>query len=75
VALIRSGLESGEGGAAGVAHTTTSGPVAKRYWKVRAGDTFALIARKSHVSVGTIERLNPKVSSTSLFVGEKIRVR
>jgi LysM repeat protein len=75
VALIRSGLESGGSGRGAGATTTTNGPVAKRYWRVRAGDTFALIARKEHVSIKTIERLNPKVSSTSLFVGERIRVQ
>jgi spore germination protein YaaH len=77
VGVVRAGLKSGDGpaGSSGPAATTISGPVAKRYWRVRAGDTFASIARKSHVSVKTIERLNPKVRSTSLFVGERIRTR
>jgi LysM repeat protein len=73
VGLVRAGLRSGTD--PGSATTTTTGQVAKRYWKVRAGDTFSVIARQSHVSVKTIERLNPNVSSTSLFVGERIRVR
>ncbi len=76
VALIRAGLESGGPSTAGSSGTTTiSGPVVKRYWTVRAGDTFGVIAQKAHVSVATIQRLNPKVSSTSLFVGERIRIQ
>jgi LysM repeat protein len=50
--------------------STTAG---KRYWKVRAGDTFAVISAKTGVPVATIARLNPNVSSTSLFIGERIR--
>ena len=84
VLVIHSGLESG-----GATTTTTSArattsvagpaqrkrPVARRYWTVRAGDTFALISRKSGVPVATIERLNPSASSTSLTIGEKLRLR
>ena len=47
----------------------------RRFWTVRAGDTFGVISRRTGVPVATIERLNPKVKSTSLFIGEKIRVR
>jgi LysM repeat protein len=76
VVLVRSGLE--HRGASATPPTTvhtTTGPVARRYWKVRAGDTFAVIARKTGVSVATIQKLNPKASSTALFIGEKIRYR
>jgi LysM repeat protein len=75
VAVVRSGLESGEGSGASVTVTTTTQAAAKQYWTVHAGDTFGVIARKTHVSVKTIERLNPKATSTSLYVGERIRVR
>jgi LysM repeat protein len=51
---------------------TTSGP---RFWTVRAGDTFAVISAKTGVPVATIERLNPNVKSTSLFIGERLRLR
>jgi LysM repeat protein len=57
---------------------TTTGktkPTARRFWTVQAGDTFGVISSKSGVPVATIVRLNPKVSSTSLFIGEKIRLR
>jgi LysM repeat protein len=52
--------------------TTASGP---RFWIVQAGDTFGVISSKSGVPVATIERLNPNVKSTSLFIGEKLRLR
>jgi LysM repeat protein len=45
------------------------------FWTVQAGDTFGVISTKSGVPVATIVRLNPKASSTSLFIGEKIRLR
>jgi len=50
----------------------TSGP---RFWTVQAGDTFGVIATKTGVPVATIEQLNPNVKSTSLFIGEKLRLR
>jgi LysM repeat protein len=87
VVAVRAGLESG-GPAAKTTRTTTS-PLStlpastrrhivttkgKAYWRVRAGDTFGAISRATGVSVRTLERLNPKVSSTSLFIGEKVRI-
>ena len=85
VVLVRAGLESG-GPAAKTARTTTRAlPAAARshivttkgklYWRVRAGDTFGVISRATGVSVKRIQRLNPKVSSTSLFIGEKVRIK
>jgi LysM repeat protein len=47
----------------------------RRFWSVQAGDTFAVIASKSGVPVATLQHLNPKVRSTSLFIGEKLRLR
>ena len=52
--------------------TTASGP---RFWTVQAGDTFAVISSKTGIPVATIEELNPNVKSTSLFIGEKLRLR
>ena len=54
---------------------TTSTSTAKKYWTVQAGDTFGVISTKSGVPVATIERLNPTVHSTSLFIGQKIRIQ
>jgi LysM repeat protein len=55
--------------------TTKAAPHTQRYWVVRAGDTFAVISAKSGVPVSTIARLNPAVHSTSLFIGQKIRLK
>lgn len=64
-----------------VATTTTTKttrkpkPSGAQYWTVQAGDTFGVISSKTGVPVATIEQLNPNVSSTSLFIGEKIRIK
>jgi LysM repeat protein len=52
--------------------TTASGP---RFWTVQAGDTFGVISTKTGVPVATIQQLNPNVKSTSLFIGQKLRLR
>src|SRR3954454_2971055 len=57
---------------AAVTTTTAAGP---RFWVVRAGDTFAVISAKTGVPVATIEQLNPNVKSTSLFIGQRLRLR
>ena len=48
---------------------------AARFWTVQAGDTFGVISSKTGVPVATIEQLNPNVHSTSLHIGEKIRLK
>ena len=90
VVLIRQGMNAGSSNARRTdtvttstrthAATTTPGrprkPAAgRRFWTVQAGDTFNTISRKTGVAVATIARLNPKASSTSLFIGEKIRIK
>ena len=54
---------------------TTTTSTTTRFWTVQAGDTFLVISQKTGVPVADLQRLNPKVSSTSLFIGEKIRLR
>jgi hypothetical protein len=86
VLLVRAGLESGSRPAQRVARapaasspaaatTTAAGRRPRRYWTVRAGDTFATVAAHAGVSVAAIARLNPGVHSTSLFIGQRLRVR
>ena len=53
---------------------TTTGPNGRRYYTVVAGDTFGAIAAKTGVPVKRLQRLNPGVSSTSLHIGQKLRV-
>jgi LysM repeat protein len=53
------------------ATTTSSG----RFYTVAAGDTFGSISAKTGVPVAQIEHLNPGVSSNTLQVGQKLRVK
>ena len=45
------------------------------FYTVRRGDTFGLIAARTGTTVAALEELNPGVSSNSLQVGQKIRVK
>jgi LysM repeat protein len=89
VALIRAGLDSGSPatGTTTIAkaprkHVATTptkrkrpARKARRFWTVQPGDTFGVISTKTGVPVSTIQRLNPHVSSTALFIGQKVRLR
>jgi LysM repeat protein len=91
ILLIRSGLQSGTSpttttsAASTQPHKTVSSPTTTggtttsaagpRFWTVQAGDTFGVISTKSGVPVATIQQLNPNVKSTSLFIGQKLRLR
>lgn len=46
-----------------------------RVYVVQRGDSFSVIAAKTHTSVAALERLNPKASPTALRVGQHIRVK
>lgn len=82
VVLIRAGMNAGDSGGKGSGavttprrHVTTTPAGSRRFWTVRAGDTFGVISTKTGVPVATIARLNPKASSTSLHIGERVRIR
>ena len=85
VLLVRSALNDGstptrETRPAVTRTTPTSGQGGRRraarprYTSVRAGDTFSTIAARAGITVAELERLNPGVRSTSLFIGQRIRV-
>ncbi|HEX5247883.1 MAG TPA: LysM domain-containing protein [Gaiellaceae bacterium] len=46
-----------------------------RIYVVQRGDSFSVIAAKTHTTVAALERLNPKVSPTALRVGQHIKVK
>jgi LysM repeat protein len=46
-----------------------------KVYVVRPGDTLASIAGKTGVGKAQIMTLNPKLQPTSLFIGERIRLR
>jgi hypothetical protein len=83
VLLERSGLEHGSSSPRTTTTTHRIPPSPqisttankREYWRVRAGDTFGVISARTGVSVARIQRLNPKVTSTSLFIGEKVRIK
>jgi LysM domain len=56
-------------------HHAPTGHAARRLYVVRSGDTIGAISAKTHVPQARILALNPKVSPTALFIGEKLRLR
>ncbi len=42
---------------------------------VRAGDTLGAIAARTHVPVARLLALNPRISPTALFIGERLKLR
>jgi Tfp pilus assembly protein FimV len=50
-------------------------PAGPRSYRVRAGDTLAAIAAKTHTPVARLRRLNPGVQPTALFIGQRLRLR
>jgi LysM repeat protein len=46
----------------------------KKFHRVRRGETPSSIALKYHVSVKTLEKLNPKMDPNALNVGELLRL-
>ncbi len=81
VALVRTGMNDRSGATktprkTPAAHVKPTVRVAaKRVYVVRAGDTLTTIAASTGVSVAQLQRLNPQVEPTSLFIGDKIRLR
>ncbi len=65
---------SGSGSATGATTTGTTTTAAAVY-TVQAGDLFGTISAKTGVSVASLEKLNPKVSPTSLHVGQVLKLR
>lgn len=58
----------------GAAVTKVSGPTRSVY-KVRAGDSFALIAEKEGVDVNTLQALNPSIDPRALQPGQKLKLK
>jgi LysM repeat protein len=46
----------------------------KRFHRVQTGETPSSIALKYHVSVKTLEQLNPSMDPNALTVGERLRL-
>jgi LysM repeat protein len=50
-------------------------PKGPRFHTVRTGESFAAIAVKTHHSVTSLQRLNPKLHPTLLQPGDRMRLR
>ena len=91
VLLVRAGLDDdGAANTTSVpvstaaATTAATGTVRERpparkpkpqFYVIEAGDTFGTVATKFDTSVEALQALNPGVSSNSLTVGQRIRVK
>jgi hypothetical protein len=77
VGLLRGHVHGSHGGsprpAAARSHAPT--PHRRSLYVVRAGDTIEGIASRTGVPQARLLALNPKVSPTALFIGEKLRLR
>jgi N-acetylmuramoyl-L-alanine amidase len=54
--------------------TATAAPVTYKVYVIKAGDTLTGIAVKAGTTVSDIEALNPRISSSTLVVGAKIKI-
>jgi len=56
-------------------HTGTTAAESKYiHYRVRPGDTMSGIAAKFNITVGQLLVLNPSASSTTIVVGERLKV-
>ena len=56
-------------------NTTPAPTEAKKYYSVRKGDTFGIIAQRHGKSVNQLRKLNPGINISRLQIGQKIRVK
>ena len=82
VLLVRSGLDEGSrrtgrpvAAVSAPTATTPRSPARPRYYRIRAGDTFAQIAPRFDLTEAELVDLNPRIEPTALRIGQKIRVR
>ena len=76
VVLIHNARHGGHHSTVTSGTSTTTQTVAKpRLYTVRPGDTLASIAAKTGVRAARLLTLNPNLQPTSLFIGERIRLR
>jgi LysM domain len=91
VLLVRAGLDDDGGAtttavpvSTAAATTSATGTVPERqpprkpkaqYYVIESGDTFGTVAAKFDTTIEALQALNPGVSSNSLTVGQRIRVK
>jgi len=80
VLLVRSGLDEASSRSeptvpTATAPTTTSPNPSRRFYRIRAGDTLAVIAPRFGLTEVQLLALNPGIEPTALRIGQRIRVR
>jgi hypothetical protein len=80
VLLVRSGLDeassrSGSTLTTATAPTSTNPGTARRFYRIRAGATLAVIAPRFGLTEVEPLALNPGIEPTALRIGQRIRVR
>lgn len=69
---VRASSEAGKAAA-------TSAPAVKKttrsVYRVKAGDSFGVIAEKTGITVTTLQQLNPDVDPRALQPGQKLKLR
>jgi LysM repeat protein len=79
VLLVRAGLDEASTRAEPTTPTatapTTTSPAARRFYRIRAGDTLAAIAPRFGLTEAELVALNPGIEPTALRIGQRIRVR
>jgi membrane-bound lytic murein transglycosylase D len=53
----------------------TPPPPVRKYYTVRAGDTFGKIAQRNNLTQAQLQRLNPGVKVNSIDIGQRIRIK
>jgi hypothetical protein len=80
VALVRTGLHGDQhprASAAAPVHRAPARPAPRprrRVYVVRAGDTIEAISGRTGIPQGRLLALNPTISPTALFIGERLRL-
>ena len=68
-------LKSGPGGATQNQTPVTQPAVVKKYYSVKAGDTFSKISQRHGLTQAQLSKLNPGVNINRLTVGQRLRVK
>jgi hypothetical protein len=80
VLLVRAGLDEGSTRTGSTvptatAPTSTTPVAARRFYRIRPGDTLAAIAPRFGLTEVELVALNPGIEPTALRIGQRIRVR
>ena len=68
-------LKSGPGGATQNQTPVTKPAAVKKYYSVKAGDTFSKISQRHGLTQAQLSKLNPGVNINRLTVGQRLRVK